>query len=128
MSLTLVTKSAKDDKDTIRIKGGKMDLHLNVLTGKQGDYWVFLIPTANISGYGKTEKEAEDFLNIEVEVFCEDVMSMSNKERHKYLSSIGFNPETYSSKNFSKSYVDMDGKLQDFEPGTIAHRILATAS
>jgi hypothetical protein len=114
-------------KDTIRIKGSKMSLNFNVFSGKQGDYWVFYVPGINVSGYGKTKEEAEDFLNIEMEVFCEDVMGMSKREKEAFISSLGFAKELFRSKNFSKAYVDADGKLQEFDEGTLEHNVLETA-
>jgi len=114
-------------KDSIRIKGGELNIDINVFTGKQGDYYLCYSPSISLSGYGNSEKEAEEFIKIEMQVFCEDLMSMSTKERDNYLFSIGFKKERFKSKNFSKSYVDEDGMLKDFEQGTLEHKILTTA-
>ncbi|MCY2685580.1 hypothetical protein [Salinimicrobium sp. TH3] len=130
MAITSFTRTSieKPIKDTIRIKGGNLNLQFNILSGKQGDYWVLYAPAINISGYGKTEEEAKELLDVEIEVFCEDVMGMRSKEREAYIASLGFSKEPFKTKNFSKAYVDQDGKLQDFEQGTLEHRVLTTAA
>lgn len=114
----------RPSKDTVRIKNNKVTCNLNVYNGKQGDYFIYFCPSLNISGYGKTRKEAEDFLKVEIGVFCEDLHSMHYKEKEVFLSSLGFKKETFASKNFSKSFVDENGKLQDFEEGTLEHKIV----
>ena len=34
---------------------------INVITGQDGDYWVSVSPSLNVSGYGKTKMEAQEF-------------------------------------------------------------------
>ncbi len=109
-------------KDTIRIKGGNLDFSLSVFNGKQGDHFLCYCPTLNISGYGSTEKEAEDFIKVEMKVFCEDIMAMPTDERESYLLSLGFKKERFRKKNFSKAYIDENGRLQDFDEGTTVER------
>lgn len=114
-------------KDNIRIKSGNVSLLFNVIAGKQGDFWIHFVPGLNISGYGSTDQEAQDFLKVEIEVFCEDILGMPIQEREAFLSSLGFIKEKFQSKNFSKAYVDPDAKFQEFDQGTLEHRILKTA-
>lgn len=114
-------------KDSIRIKNGKISCSLNVYCGRQGDYIINYCPSLNISGYGKTEKEAEDFIKVEMEVFCEDLHSMNTKEKEAFLYSLGFKRDVFAAKNFSKAFVDENGKLQDFEEGTLQHKMLESA-
>lgn len=117
----------KATADKLRIKGRNLQLSLNVFTGKQGDFFLNFCPSLNISSYGKTEKEAEEFIKVEMITFCEDIMSMTNDERENYLMSIGFKKEKVRNKNFSKAYVDAAGRLQDFDEGTVEHKLLETA-
>ena len=123
-----ITKSPlKNDKDIIRVKNGKIFCSLNIYSGKQGDYIINYCPSLNISGYGKTEEEAENFIKVEMEVFCEDLHSMNTKEKEAFLSSLGFKRDVFATKNYSKAFVDEDGKLQDFEEGTLQHKMLESA-
>lgn len=117
----------KDEKDTIRLKNNRVTFSLNVYNGKQGDYYIYYCPSLNISGYGETEEEAEEFIKVEIEVFCEDLLTMQTKEKEVFLFSLGFKKEAFASKNFSKAFVDANGKLQDFEEGTLEHKILQSA-
>ena len=129
MSKFKITKGPLNtkEKDTIRIKNGDLSMTISVFSGKQGDFFLAYCPSINISGYGKTEMEAEDFIKTEMEVFSEDILGMTIDERENYLLSIGFKQERYKKKNFSKAYVDEDGKLRDFEEGTLERKILEVA-
>ena len=120
---TLTTK----EKDTIRIKNDSLNMSISVFSGKQGDFFLAYCPSLNISGYGKNEMEAEDFIKTEMEVFSEDVLGMTSDERENFLLSLGFKQERYKKKNFSKTYIDVDGKLQDFEEGTLERKTLEVA-
>lgn len=117
----------KNEKDTIRIKNEKISCSLNVYSGKQGDYIINYCPSLKISGYGKTEEEAEDFIKVEMEVFCEDLHSMNTKEKEAFLSSLGFKRDVFATKNYSKAFVDENGKLQEFEEGSLQHKMLESA-
>lgn len=118
----------KPRKDTIRIKGNKLELGCNVLQGKQGEYVVLYCPAVKLSGYGGSEKEAMDLLKENLIVFSEDVLSMNHTERDRYLASLGFKKERFHNKNFSKAYVDEDGVLKNFDKGTVVRRrLLQTA-
>ena len=100
---------------------------MNVFNGKQGDFFLSYCPALSISGYGKTEYEAEEFIKHEMVIFCEDLVNMHSDERDHYLLSLGFKRERFRNKNFSKAYVDGNGRLQDFDEGTVQRKILQTA-
>tara|TARA_R110002049_G_scaffold85844_6_gene218278 strand:+ start:8796 stop:9194 length:399 start_codon:yes stop_codon:yes gene_type:complete len=121
------TKDSKPRKDIIRIKTNKIEVGLNILKGKQGEYVLLFCPAVNLSGYGKTVKEADELLKENLLLFSEDVLSMNNTEREHYLASLGFKKERYKSKNFSKAYVDEDGVLKNFDEGTVERHLLQTA-
>lgn len=120
-------KNQKKLKDTIRIKNNKIELGFNVLKGKQGDYVLLFCPAVNLSGYGSTDKEANELLKENLVVFSEDVLSMNTTEREHFLASLGFKKERFHNKNFSKAYVDEDGILKNFDKGTVERQILQTA-
>lgn len=121
------TPLEKKGEDKLRIKGNKLQLSLNVFAGKQGDYFLYFCPALNISGYGKTDFKAEEFIKVEMLTFCEDIMAMPSNERDNYLMSLGFKKERFHNKNFSKAYIDVDGRLQDFDEGTVERKFLETA-
>lgn len=113
--------------DSIRIKGDKILLKFTAISGMSGDYFLFLVPSLNISGYGTTEQEALAFLEVEAQLFCEDLSEMKIQDREQYLISLGFSPEKFHSKNFSKAFVDDNGVLQNFEAGTTKKHQLQVA-
>lgn len=122
-----ITKDSKPRKDIIRIKSNKIEIGFNILKGKQGDYVLLFCPAVNLSGYGKTVKEADELLKENLLLFSEDILSMNNTEREYFLASLGFKKERYKSKNFSKAYVDEDGILKNFDKGTVERHLLQTA-
>lgn len=50
-------------EETLRIKGGVLTVEATVISGKEGDHFVSIIPSLMISGYGSTEQEATDSLD-----------------------------------------------------------------
>lgn len=108
-----------DLKEFIRIKDTSVRIGTYVAVGKDGDYYVMVSPSVLVSGYGKTEKEAEDSFKENINLFCQDLLNTSKDKREDYLLTLGFIKERYKTKNFSKLYVDSNGALQGLEEGTI---------
>jgi hypothetical protein len=109
----------KPEEDTIRIKGDNLSLQVTVISGKEGEHYVSIVPSLMISGYGSTEQEALDSLDENVETFCEDFIKLSSEQRKSELVKLGFSQVRYHRKNFSKLYVDENGLLQGLENVTI---------
>jgi len=117
-----LTKTALENQpqeDTFRIKGGDLTLEATVVSGKEGEHFVSIIPSLMISGYGATEQEAIDSLDENVETFCEDFIKMSSEQRKAELIKLGFSKVPYHRKNFSKLFIDENGLLQGLENVTI---------
>ncbi|MCZ8145886.1 hypothetical protein [Flavobacterium sp.] len=110
---------SRPEEDTLRIKGGVLSVEVTVISGKDGEHFVSIIPSLMISGYGSTEQEAMDSLDENMETFCEDFMKLSNEQRKAELIKLGFSKVPYHTKNFSKLYVDENGLLQGLENVTI---------
>lgn len=110
--------------ETIRIKGGAIRLGVFMARGKDGDFYVNICPSLHVSGYGKTPKEARESFEENLRLFCEDLLSLSKEKRDKELISLGFSKSRFRTKNFSKTYIDQDGVLQNFEPGTVETTML----
>tara|TARA_R110002050_G_scaffold107585_1_gene218097 strand:+ start:177 stop:566 length:390 start_codon:yes stop_codon:yes gene_type:complete len=127
MSLKITPSENVHTMDTLRIKGDKLEAKLNIISGKQGEFFLSYSPSLKISGFGDTKEEAMEFIKMELQGFCEDIYSMNNKERENYILSLGFKKEKFHAKNFSKAYVDENGRLQDFDEGTVKLEILETA-
>ncbi len=117
-----VTKTPLENQpqeDTIRIKGVDLTLEVTVVSGKEGEHFISIIPSLMISGYGSTEQEAIDSLDENVETFCEDFMKLNAEQKKSELVKLGFLQVPYHRKNFSKLFVDENGLLQGLENVTI---------
>lgn len=117
--LTKTPLENQPQEDTIRIKGGDLTLEATVVSGKEGEHFISIIPSLMISGYGSTEQEAIDSLDENVETFCEDFMKLNAEQKKTELVKLGFSQVPYHSKNFSKLFVDENGLLQGLENVTI---------
>lgn len=117
--LTKTSLENQPQEDTIRIKGGDLTLEATVVSGKEGEHFISIIPSLMISGYGSTEQEAIDSLDENVETFCEDFMKLNAEQKKTELVKLGFSQVPYHSKNFSKLFIDENGLLQGLENVTI---------
>lgn len=110
--------------DRIRIQKGSIHFKMNVIEGKDGDFFIRISPAFGISGYGRTEQEAEQSFSENIKIFCADLMSLKNDQRETELSKLGFKKEFAHNKNFSKLYIDNDGILQGLDPESIKSTVL----
>jgi hypothetical protein len=66
-----------------RIKKGKAGLEVNVevMLVKEGDYWVALSPALRVTGYGKTQAEAKKSFAVEADIFFEETAKRGSLEK-----------------------------------------------
>jgi hypothetical protein len=102
------TEQLKVSKDALAIR-------VNVISGKDGDFWVCISPSLNVSGYGKSSKEAKKSFNENMDVFYDDIIELSIENRKKVLRELGWKQKRYLKKQFSKAFVDEDGILKNLE-------------
>jgi hypothetical protein len=114
MSLNII-----DIKEKININKDYVRVNLLIAMGKEGDYYVTISPSILVSGYGKTEAEANDSFEENMKLFCSDLISISDEKRTIELSKLGLSNAKSQKKNFSKAYIDKNGVLQGFEPGSV---------
>jgi len=111
-TLTKNTLGKIPNREFLRIKGRKLTIKATVISGKDGEHFVSIIPSIMVSGYGSTEEEADASLDENVETFCEDFLKLDLEHQQAELRKLGFTKVKYRTKNFSKLYVDEDGLLQ----------------
>jgi hypothetical protein len=75
---------------------------------------VVYIPSLDISGYGATEKKAEEMINFSLENFLTYLMELPSKKMNAELENFGWKHSTLKNKEFSKAYVDGNGELKNF--------------
>lgn len=110
-------------KESIRIVHKKITVKVLVWSGKDGDFFVTLSPSVNVSGYGSTKKEADSSFHENMNLFCSDLLSLPKSKIDIELNNLGFKKDFFHNKNFSKSFVDEKGILQNFEEGTLEKKI-----
>lgn len=95
--------------------GNEVKARLNVIVGREGEFVVILSPSVNVSGYGKTEKEAREDFKYNMSIFCEDLYEMSVKNRKAHLKELGWIEDKFAKKNFSKAFINNNGQLEGLE-------------
>lgn len=119
------------EHDTLRIKGLKVVGNLNILKFKDADtdQFVIFVPALEISGYGETEEKANKMAEFSVKEYFTHLNSLSIKKREEELFNMGWRTDKLRTKDYSKAFVDIDGRLQDFNAaeGKIEHLTLETA-
>ncbi len=72
------------------------------------------MPSLNLSGYGDSEHEARQLLmDFVVKDFLEGLFTLSEHKINEELKKLGWERSLFF-KEFSKSYVDKDGVLREF--------------
>jgi hypothetical protein len=110
--------------ETVRVKENTISIKAIVATGKEGNHFIAISPSILVSGYGNSKEDAQQSFQENLELFCQDLMKLSNEQREIELKKLGFAKVKFHNKNYSKSYVDENGVLQGFEPGTIKTSML----
>jgi len=101
---------------------------LQSFTGKSGEYWVSIIPSINVSGYGSDEQEAINNLKDNVNLFWEEIFSLGDAMRKRELKKLGWTSSEFFKQQFSMAYVDEEGVLQNFDsPELVKINVLEAA-
>lgn len=82
-------------------------------TDKDTKQIVFYIPSIEISGYGEDDEQALEMLKFSMHEFYKHLIAKSGNEIQAELFKLGWKKDAFRSKNFSKSYVDENGCLQN---------------
>lgn len=111
----------------IRIDKKGITVKIVIVSGKEGEYFVSLAPSINVSGYGKTIHDADESFDENMHLFMDDLLKLSKDRREDEIFKLGFKKERFKNKNFSKAYVDENGILNNFEEGTLKKTVLETS-
>lgn len=132
MSSLIIKQVSRSKTDTVVEKlvlnAHTLKANLACYTGQQGEFWVSIIPSLTVSGYGKTEKESIKDLNYNATLFCDDLFAVTEAQRRAELNKLGWVLNKMFKKKYSKSYIDENGVLQNFDfPEKVKKTILETA-
>ncbi len=76
---------------------------------------VIYMPSLELTGYGANEKKAMEILNFSVRQFFEYLIKLSSYPKiDSELRELGWKHSKYKKKEYSKCFVDGEGKLQNF--------------
>ncbi len=99
------------NKSKKRIKGT-----LRVFYIQDGAFKVVYMPSLNLSGYGKNDKEASKMLKKILDDYFESLVSLNRDHLISELSKYGWTTKELFAKRFvNDTYVDKDGVLKNFE-------------
>lgn len=102
-------------KEEIKISKNRFKGDLNVFSGASGEFIVSIIPSMDVSGYGKSENEAIEDLKYNLNIFLEDLFKLSVSQRSIYLKDLGWDIDTFFKKKYSTIFIDNNGILQNFD-------------
>lgn len=99
-----------------KIRVGKIKCIATTVTYKDKDtqHMIIFVPSLDLSGYGSTVEKAKEMLTFEVNEFFKYLMTLTDKGIKTTLSNLGWDQDKYAHKEFSNSYVDIDGNLKNF--------------
>lgn len=126
-SIVKLSQSDSNKEEFFRAKKNSFLLRVKVFSGKEGKIFTMYSPSLNVSGYGNTEAESDESLTLSVDLFCESLSEMNSKQRDQVLTKLGWERVQYKNKNYSKSYIDEVGVLQNFDPGTVTTKFIEKA-
>ncbi len=86
-------------------------------------------PSLQLSGYGDTEKQAFDIIRFNLDEHSKYLTNLSYSNLQKELMKLGWKKDPFRGREFSNAYVDLDGKLQEFnaEENSVERLSLTTA-
>lgn len=106
------------DRDTLRVNmnKGKINFLGTVLKYRDKDtrQIVIFIPSLDITGYGATEKKAKEMISFLLNDYFAWLVKLSHNKIEAELRKLGWKHAEFSRKEYSQSFVDGDGRLQDF--------------
>jgi hypothetical protein len=102
----------KMSKDSFMVK-------INVITGQEGDFWISISPSLNVSGYGNSKEEAQESYHHHMNAFWDELKKLKMDQRHLMLKELGWTNKFYAKRQYSKAFVDDNGVLQDLQSAEI---------
>lgn len=115
------------EKEFLKLTPNGLKAKALLFTGKSGDYWISIIPSLNVSGYGDKEEDAIKDLEYNLNVLCEDLFRLNPKSRDSELKKMGWTKNKLFKKKYSSAYVDKDGVLQNFDsPKNVKRSLIET--
>jgi hypothetical protein len=110
-----VTKITTDFQETLKVTKGRVEASVKIYLGKQAGIWLYYCPSLEVSGYGRTKKQALESYNDSMEQFSEDIAEAKLSEKEKELRRLGWIRNKFFKKKYGNVSVDEEGVLQNFD-------------
>lgn len=75
---------------------------------------IFYLPSFDVSGYGETLEEAQAMAFDALRDLFDAIVDAPNDQMLQTLKGLGWLKSPFFNKQFSKTFIDSDGKLQGF--------------
>ena len=114
--ITFNNKSTKEDKLRINFNKKKVDFSGNVYKYRDKDtrQMVFHIPSLDLTGYGSTAKKAQEMTSFLLTDFFAWLIKLPHSKIEQELRNLGWKHVEFKNKEYSQTFVDGDGRLQNF--------------
>ncbi len=95
---------------------GSIEAQIRIIIFKDKDtkQYVVLAPSLDVTGYGSTKKKAMEMLKFSLDDFNMSLIGMPIGNISAFLKKLGWKRGQLKNKNFSKSYIDINGELKGF--------------
>ncbi|MBX9784003.1 MAG: hypothetical protein K2X48_12005 [Chitinophagaceae bacterium] len=115
MSFKIEPSVFKKEFLRVNLKKAKIDSHIHVFRFKDKDtkQIVYYAPSVELSGYGATDKKAQQMFFISVEDFYSSLALLSPKKLQSELQKFGWRKNKVQTKEYSPAYVDLHGQIQN---------------
>ena len=114
----IVISEEASNTDLLRLDVNKKQARLTTSLFKYRDVdtrqIVLHIPSLDISGYGSDEEKAMEMLNFSIDQFFSWITKLSHKQIPSELTKLGWRHIKYKNKEYSQTFVDANGKLNNF--------------
>ena len=115
---TFSTVKVTKQEEYLRVdhRHGSIEAQVRIIIFKDKDtnQYVISVPSLNITGYGSTKKRAMEMLKFSFDDFNMNLIRMPIGNISALLRKLGWKRSQLHNKNFSKSYIDINGELKNF--------------
>lgn len=128
-NITIMPSNLPEDNrpEEMRVRPNGFSGFLRSYVGKQGGFYVGIIPSLMVSGYGATEEEARDDLEYNLKLFFDDMHALSEPERRLEILKLGWKQKGLFRKNLVPKG-DFEDVRSDFDdPESVKSFLLQAA-
>jgi hypothetical protein len=113
-----VGNDSKSDPEFIQVNQARKVIRGKFYTFRYTDrdtnQIMLYIPSIDVSGYGETEEMAKEILHFNMQELFKFLLAASGETLHHELKKLNWKKNRFASKQFSRSVVDINGDLREF--------------